>query len=289
MKTLIVLLLACCLGVAQAHADTEVIPLRHRSADEVIPALRPHLEPGASLSAFANQLIVSASPDNLARIMEILAAIDRPPRQLVITLRLADSAEAQDRGAALSARIGDDRARITLPASPAPPGAEVEMRDGRDVLRGRTWSTRELRDERASQQVRVVEGGSAYLQAGVSVPIALREVIPTPGGVVWSDSVVYRDLGTGFTARPTLAGDRVTLEISPWRETPLGDPRGVARVQRLSTTVSGRLGEWIPLGGSDLADQGDRRALVAASTRDLRRQGHILLRVDEVEPADAAR
>jgi hypothetical protein len=44
----------------------EIIPLRYRTVDQVLPALRPLLEPGGTLTGQGNQLIVRASPDNLA-------------------------------------------------------------------------------------------------------------------------------------------------------------------------------------------------------------------------------
>ena len=49
-----------------------------------------------------------------------------------------------------------------------------------------------------------------------------------------------------------MSGESVSVDISPldesWGRTP-----GSVRSERLSTTVSGRLGEWIALGGSDTA------------------------------------
>jgi len=282
MKRFVSLILLLLLGCAGALAETEVIPLQNRPAEEIVAALGPHLEQGGSISSFGNQLIITASPANLARIKAILAAIDRPSRQLLITVRQEGEEEAENRGASVSGRIGTDKAKVILPPTSSGPGVSVQAESGDSVLRGRVWSTREVRDDRTSQQVRVLEGGTALIHMGVSIPMALRQAVVGPGGAVVSDSVVFWDLGTGFLARPTLAGDTVTLEIRPQQERLMPGRGGMAQVQRIHTTVSGRLGEWIPLGGGNIARGGEHGGYVTHSTQDLRRSGRILLKVDEV-------
>ena len=61
-------------------------------------------------------------------------------------------------------------------------------------------------------------------------------------------AVEYRDLLTGFHVRPRISGNRVTVDVSAQRDTPGDRGRGSMNVQRLSTTVSGRLGEWMEIG-----------------------------------------
>jgi hypothetical protein len=280
LAALLIVLLLWCVG---ARAETEVIALQNRPTGEIVPALLPHLEPGGSISSIGNQLVISASPAGLARIKDILAIIDRPSRQLLISVRQEGAEEAEDRGGSLSGRIGTDKAKVILPPTPSGPGVTVQAEKGDSVLRGRIWGTREVQDERAAQQVRVLEGGTAFIHMGVSIPLALRQAFLGPGGAVVSESIVFMDLGTGFLARPTLSGDTVTLEIRPQQESLMPGPGGVARVQRLSTTVSGRLGEWIPLGGGDIATAGERSGYVTHSTQDLRRRGRILLKVEEAQ------
>ena len=67
---LVQLLLAAVLTLAAAWADaeptvTEVIPLRYRTADEIIPVLRPLLPQDAVLSGLNNKLIVRTTPASM--------------------------------------------------------------------------------------------------------------------------------------------------------------------------------------------------------------------------------
>jgi len=268
-------------GAVAAEVEVAVIPLHNRPVSEVLPMLRPHLEPDGGISGIGNQLVISAPPATLARLRGILAEIDRPPRQLVISVRQEGAEEAAAGGAGVSGRVGSDGVRVTVPPTPSPPGVEVRASSGDDTLRARAWSSRDLRENRAMQQVRVLEGGSAHISMGVSYPLPLRQVFLTPTGVVTGDAVVFRNLETGFRVSPTLSGDTVTLDISPRQEELLPGSGGLARVRQLSTRVSGRLGEWIPLGGDNLAEQSRRSGYTSQSTRDLRRDGRILLKVEE--------
>src|SRR3990172_3040581 len=83
---------------AASQQSLEVIPLRHRTAEQVLPALRPLLEPGGTLTGQYNQIIVRASPANLAQLKQALEAIDRPPRRLQISVRFDDARESASQG-----------------------------------------------------------------------------------------------------------------------------------------------------------------------------------------------
>jgi len=282
-RLLAMLLLFCCVGLSQAQQSLEVIKLYYRTADQVLPKLRPFLEPGGVLSGMNNQIFVRASPANRQQIKELLASLDVRPRRLMITVRQEGERSATVQSAEASGSVGIGQVRITQPGSrDGKAGATVEIRRGDDLVRGRINDSRGSVTERGTQQLQVVEGGKAYIHVGASVPVQLHQLVLTPAGVIVSDTVVYRDIGSGFYAEPSLSGDSVTLEISTANDTSADLGAGSANVQRLSTTLSARLGEWMEIGGvtqEQNAEQGDALRSSTRAATDTRR---VLLKVEEV-------
>lgn len=246
-----------------AQQEMEVIPLRHQTVDQVLPVLQPLLEPGGTLSGMNNQLFLRASRRNREDIKRALAAIDAPSRRLVIHV-------SQNRGMDESNRGGNVAGQVVL-------GTNRRA----DVNAG-VWDTRSARSESGSQMVQTIEGGRAFIQVGRSVPVPMRQLAIVPGGAVATDTVVYRDIGQGFYAEPRLNGDRVTLEISQQADTPGRYGPGGANTQRLSTIVSGRLGEWIEVGGTGTRAVGSTRGGFSASTGEVRDSRSIWLMVEEI-------
>ena len=76
-KLLFLSALALAAAQALAQQSLEIIALRHRTVEQVLPVLRPLLEPGGTLTGQRGQLIVRASPANLAELRQALAAIDQ--------------------------------------------------------------------------------------------------------------------------------------------------------------------------------------------------------------------
>jgi type II secretory pathway component GspD/PulD (secretin) len=223
------LLLACWVAVVAAQETLEVISLRHRTAEQVIPVLRPLLAPGGALTGQYSQLIVRTTPDNLAQIRQVLASIDQPQRRLEILVRFDNAGDSASSGAQGSARISERGAAIS----------------------GRIDSARSASDERVDQRLQVLEGGRATISSGGTRPVRQREVLQTPGGPVIRDSTVIQEAASGFEVVPRVSGGNVSLEIYTQQEA--FAPRGAIRGQQASSTVSGRLGEWIELGGMDSA------------------------------------
>jgi len=259
-------------GSAFAQTSVEVIQLRYRQADQVIPVLQPLLGREASISNFQNQLVIRATPAELAQIKSVLASIDTPPRRLLITVRQDADVSGSRREAEVSGSIGNDQARVSVPGRGSREGGNVILRDGDDRLRARVVDSSQVASERIGQTVQVLEGYTAFIRAGESRPVRNRQVVRTMVNGQWVDRVVettdYRDATTGFNVRPRLQGDRVTLDIDPQRENFEDQRRGTVNVQRVATTVSGRLGEWIDLGGINETRSDDRSGTL--STRSAR-------------------
>lgn len=254
---LTVLLCAAC-GLAMAQQELEIIELRGSTLEKVLPALRPLLEPGATLSGMNTQLFLRASARNRAEIKQALAAIDRPARQLIIHVANQRGGDQSDRGL----------------------GGQMVLGSGRSSIEGRVWDSRSASQENSSQRVRTLEGSDAFIQVGRALPLPMRQVILTPAGAVVQETVVYRDVGQGFYARPSVSGSRVTLDISQQADTAGHTGYGSVQVQRLTTSVSGRLGEWIELGGTG---QQANTQQGSWSSREMRDQRAIWLKVEEVE------
>ncbi len=257
---LLVTLLALA-GGAWGQQGLEILQLRHRHAAEVLPTLQPLLEPGASLTGAGYQLFLRASPGNRAEIKQVLAALDAPPRRLVIRVSTDASEVERDRAA-----------RLTLSA----------REQGGSHAGARIYDSRSASSASRTQMVQTVDGGRAFIQAGTSVAVPLRQVVLAPGGAVVSDRVEYRDIAQGFYVEPRVSGNRVTLEISQQMDSPAGLGPGSAHVQRLSTTVSGPLGEWLQLGGGGQSATERGRGILSLSSGELRSDRSIWLLVEEL-------
>jgi type II secretory pathway component GspD/PulD (secretin) len=279
-------LVAAAAALAQP-AQVEVIPLKYRTAEQVIPALQPFLDRSGTLSGYQNQLIVRTTPQNLAELRRILATLDATPRRLLITVT-QDADVARERSAvSASGAVGNDRARLVLPPEPGRPGgAVIQGGSGDDRFRARVDAGSTVGSQRGTQTVQVLEGNEASITAGQSAPVPTRSVRRTVvnGQIVEQvvDSVQYADANTGFRVRPRVAGNQVTLEIMPQTESFNPRAPGSINVQSASTVVSGQLGEWIEVGG--IATQSAERQSGLTSRRESSAQDsrRIFLKVEEV-------
>lgn len=251
-------LLLLCAGLPAA-AELEIISLRHRTADQVLPVLRPLVESGGALSGTNNQVMIRASRANIADLRRVLSSIDVAPRSLMISVR-------QD----------------------AEGGAEhgVPARTSERGVSARIYDSRSASETRVVQRVQALEGTPAFIQIGQSVPTTNRTVTQGPGGTMVSDSLAYRDVTTGFEVVPRVVGDRAFLDISPRRDAH-GQRDGAISVQRVASTVGARLGEWFELGGAAQDESRQSGGMVVGTSalrQDVRR---IWVKVELVELVEA--
>lgn len=286
-----VVLAALVLGMPCAAAQTpvlEVFTLKYRTAEQMIPVIQPMLKSGGSVSGLQNQLVVRTTPGNLEEIRRILASVDALPRRLLITVRQDADSDRGQRAAEVSGSVRvDGNARITVPGTAGGRSPHAGAGADDDGLRARVIDTRRTDSERNLQTVQVLEGNAAFIRVGQSVPVPRQQVVQTViGGQVVTqvvDNVEYRDAGTGFHVRPRLAGDRVTLDISPQHDTLNRQLPGAINMQRVTTTVSGRLGEWIEIAGLDQDRSRDQAVLLGRASMSGFDNRRVLIMVEELK------
>jgi hypothetical protein len=206
---------------------------------------------------------------------------------LVITVTQDADVDRSRSTAEVSGSVGGEHGRGTVPpASHDRRGGNVVLRDGDDRLRAHVVENRSIESDRNTQSVRVLEGREAFVRVGQSVPVRERQVrrVVVGGQVVEQvvEGTQYRDVTTGFYVLPRIAGDRVTLDVRPQRESLSDQVRGGVNVQSVVTTVSGRLGEWMEIGGIGQDASGQQTVLLGRTTTATRDNRRVLLKVDEV-------
>lgn len=241
-------------GAFAQQTVLEVIPLRYRQAAEVIPVIQPLLGREGSVSGYQGQLVVRATPANLEEIRRVLASLDTAPRQLLITVRQEGDTSRSRSAAEISGSVGGEHGRVTVPGSRDARGGNVVLREGDDYARLRAFEGSASQSDRGTQSVRVLEGREAFLG----------------------------DAASGVYARPRVTGDRVTVDISTRRESLSSQPHRGVNVQGVVTTVSGRLGEWIEIGGVGSETSAEQSALLGRSSATAREARRVLIKVEEM-------
>lgn len=251
------------------HAATQVIPLEFRMAEDVLPIAQSVVGNQGKVNAYGNQLIVNAPSAVIAELQDVLSQIDTEPRRLLISVDTQNSAMSSDNGYRVdgSARIGD-----------------VEIQTGRGEARG-SDQVRIIRRSTNSQgggvqQIQVTEGYPALIQVGQSVPIT------TTGadgyGQVYQQTQ-YRNVTRGFYATATVHGDQVQVTVSSHNDRISAYRPDTINVQQTDTRVSGRLGEWISLGGIDESASSNDSATLRRYSTEGRQNLSLRLKVDMLE------
>ena len=262
---------ACIWGDALAQQTLEIVPLRNRPAEQVIPILRPLLEEGGAISGQGFQLILRASPRNLRDLKSALASIDARQRQLQISVRFSDSGERSS--VTFDARGSTGSADATAGSS--------RFASSRSSVEVRASEYRSNLGERIDQRIQVLEGARAFISTGQTRPVHQSTISTGPMGTVISDNTALQELSTGFAVVPRLSGDRVLLEIQPHRDRPGSAGPASVETGQVTTTVSARLGEWVELGGS--AENVARHERWVVSTSSGAGERRVWLKVEELQ------
>ena len=245
--------------IAPVLADSiAILPLHHRLPEQVLPTLQPLVESGGSITGAGNQLFVRTSPENLAELKQVLATLDQPLQRLLISVRQSGQQTHQQQQAGINDVIITDRG-VSLDGQ-----LQDNQRNGSSQI---------------TQQVQTLDGSAALIRIGNDVPVVQRQIIQGRHGNRIIESTGYQSLNTGFSVLPRVVGEQVTLEIHPQQET-LQD--GTVTRSGIDTTVTGRVGEWMSIGGVSQQRNQQDNALGSASRLQHQGEQTFWLKVDRL-------
>lgn len=210
-----------------AHAEINFIALKHRNAEALLPLLRPVVDEGIKLNGKGPTLIVNSLPWQLTEIRQLVQELDTPLQSLLISVRQG----------------GGHQARVIH--------GDVEIGEKKPEVR--IYGTNKNKRHQVSQQLRIIEGEWATIRAGEEIPVVTQTYSPASGTT--QQSIEYKSVDSGFDVRALLHGNRVTLNIRPFRSRPSLSGGGIVNHQEIVTSLNGELGEWIYLGGAGESSQ----------------------------------
>ncbi|MCU7851070.1 MAG: hypothetical protein KZQ80_02540 [Candidatus Thiodiazotropha sp. (ex Monitilora ramsayi)] len=216
----------------------EIFELKGKTPQEMIPLIQPFVGPDGTVTGMHNQLIVRTSSERMAEVRKILDQFDRPPRRLLIHVRDTHPMSASDDRFEINA--DHDRVKIGRP--------------GESGVRLKRYDTQ--RTDSSVRTLQTLEGSPTLILSGVNQPVFTGGSYspgPYPG---YRADYQYRNIDSGFYATAHLIGDQVRIEITTQRETQLRDRRTVSR-RESHNSVSGKVGEWIPL--ANISNQRQQR------------------------------
>ena len=287
MSKICVGFLVAMLGIGGALAnELEIITLKHRSTEEVLPMIRPLLDPDDVANGMNGQLVLRTSPRNLAQIKQLLDRIDTAPRRLRISvMQNVDRATVAGMNEVSGTLGAGSAGRISVPGTGDQAGLNARMQQGGDQLHVRLDSGDTRTQDHKTQQLQVIEGGRAFVRVGVNVPVPQQVVIQRPWGVEVIDQTQYQEVSSGFYVSPRIQGNNVTLDISTQNDSIATTPGlySSQNVQHAASTLTGRLGEWMELGGMSQT-QSDRDAtLTSRNNSQVDEQRNVFIKVEAIE------
>lgn len=269
-RWLMVLLILCVVSpVYAATTQFKMITLQYRFAQDILPTIQSMVGPEGKVSALDNHLMITATPDELAAIEQVIAKLDVARKTMRITVSYDDVSTLESQSGAIRGRgrIGDVTVGVGEPRRPPESGVDIEL-----DRHGRHSTTM------GSQFLSVTDGEKAFIRVGQSVPYTQQWISLTQRHIHVQQGTQFYDITTGFAVRPRSIGNMVELEITPRIGRPGGG--GIVDFQELATTVRVSPGQWFDLGGTMQTRDEVSRAILSTRSSDGQRSNQFMIRVD---------
>lgn len=268
------LLLVLGLALPAAARVVRLYEVRHRLASELVPMAETALGAGGRVSADArtNVLLLTGESAAVEDALALLARLDVKLRTVRLRYASHDSASLARLGVRVRWRVDAGALRVGSLWGPGPG-------DGTRAIVSLDGALLQQEGRHASS-LRILEGESGRIAAGVVAPLPARRVLHGRDRVVVQESTQWVPAESGFEARPRVLGDgRIELTLRPFHDRLGADGR--IETAGAETRLVLSQGETLVIGGlSDAGRSGRREGLAAAGSAEQSDRRVLLVRVD---------
>ena len=266
--TLLALLL---LAPTVPAASITTIQLNNRPAEEIIPIVKPMLDAGEVITGSGYKLFLRASPQSLQQVRDIVDAVDTAAKVLQVSVFQGSEQDLQTRSISGNLQIDNGNTSVGIGSDKKKSAGNISYNSGNVNGDINASSTHQRQSSNPVHQLRVSEGTEGFIQTGKQIPY-----------FTGYRSTEYKDVTTGFYVLPRIRGDRVTLQISPFKNSLAKAGKGSINTQSARTTISGRIGEWLPLGGVSEQSKSSQSSVGSSSSTKSSSQHSIWIKADLV-------
>lgn len=220
---------------------TKVIQLEYVPANKVIKLMQPLLGQGEKISGSGQTLVVNVSPDTLTQIRAVLHKIDVPPVTFTVSVYQGDP-------------------------------NWLSSQNSNDVI----FSTRPRSEMERGQSVSVLNGESAMISTGSTVPV-INSV-----GFGWNTGVSYgqQPVQNSVIISPLLQGSQVRITVKKLREQQNTASWQQFDDQQVDTTIMAPLNKWVQLGSAQGAQfQNDSSTVSYSAGRPFQQNATLYIKV----------
>lgn len=232
-------------------SSLEIIQLRYRTADELVPLIKPHLPDTASISGANDRLVIRADAADIAMAQRLVNELDHEPRSVLVSVRQGSQAS-------------DNHADFNVSG------------DTHHGTRIRILRSDSAHSSQNRQQIRGLEGRP--------LQISTRTLLPMSNHIVWlgqhgagsAKQTQLVELEGGLYAVPRLRDNQLEVDILIQDRS----ERDPLTSRQVVTTVSGQTGEWIAFASTGGADRDSSRGTIHRSRNASQKSETLWLRVD---------
>lgn len=218
--------------------SVETLSVQYRAAEEDIASQIKSLYPENEVRVVGRgqQLTVRADTPTINEIKQLVTSLDIAPHQFLISVASDTNRQQQNKGFSGSLSTSSstsDNSSITI----------------------KTHNTSHSTRGSEGQSIRVLEGHSAFINAGQKKPIRERQLINGQ----WESRVDYIDMTSGFYIEPRMMGsDQVELKIRTQQNKASSTHPNTVDTATIDSVQIVQLGEWATIGG--MSQDSKRRA-----------------------------
>ncbi len=281
MKLLYSLLGLALLLASAVQADSiTTLQLHNRPAEEIIPIIKPMLGAGDVITGQGFKLFLRSSAETLEQVEAMLEVLDAAAKMLQISVLQGSKRDLTALRIGANLQIEGDNSSVDIGSSNDSSAGNVNYDSGNVSGGIDATATRERKHNKPVHRLRVSEGREGFIETGQQIPYFTGVSGVAPGTTVGNTE--YKNVTAGFYVLARIHGDSVTLQISPFKNSLSSANDGSIATQSANTVVSGRIGEWLQIGGVSEESNSSQSGIGSYSSSQGRKEDRIWIRADLV-------
>jgi len=285
MKLFYKLLGLALLLASPVQADSiTTIQLLNRPAAEVIPIVKPMLGANESITGQGFKIFLRSSPETLAQVKDMIDNLDIAAKILQISVFQGSDRDLSALGISVNIQIETGDASGSIEGNTnknSDGGGSISYSTHNSSGSLNSTSTRRRLENSPIHQLRITEGTEGYIETGEQIPYFSGANWIVPDAAV--GGVEYKNVTSGFYVLPRIHGDNVTLQVSPFKNSQSKMRGGNIETSHANTTITGRIGEWLLIGGATEQIKRSQKNTGSYSSTQSRNNESIWIKADLVQ------